>query len=310
MSSTEVPTDLRPAGPGIRHIGFVGLGTMGGPIAGRLLAAGRPVIGYNRTRRKADWLVERGLELRASPREVAAGADLVCTMVTDTDALRAVVEGPDGILAGLGDGKIFVDMSTVSPMASRELAGRVAELGARMLDCPISGAPVTVEAGKASVMAGGDEDAFRAAEPVLRDIGAKVIHVGGNGQAVLMKIAINLSLAVQFAAFSEGLLLAEKGGIAREVALESMLASVMASPSLAYRAGFVERLPEPAWFDVAMMQKDLLLALDTARTVDVPMPTTAVTNELLTTARGMGLGHHDFAVLYHTIARMAGRDEP
>jgi 3-hydroxyisobutyrate dehydrogenase-like beta-hydroxyacid dehydrogenase len=294
----------------VQRIGFVGLGAMGGPIANRLLAAGRPVIGYNRTRGKADWLVERGLELRASPREVAAGVDLVCTAVTDTAALAAVTDGPDGILAGLDDGKILVDMSTVSPMASRELAGRVAERGARMLDCPISGAPVTVEAGKASVMAGGDEDAFRAAEPVLRDIGAKVIHVGGNGQAVLMKVAINLSLAVQFVAFSEGLLMAEKGGIAREVALESMLASVIASPSLAYRAPFVERLPDPAWFDVAMMQKDLLLALDTARALDVPMPATAVTNELLTTARGMGLGHHDFSVIYHTIARMAGRDEP
>jgi 3-hydroxyisobutyrate dehydrogenase-like beta-hydroxyacid dehydrogenase len=292
------------------NVGYVGLGDMGGRIAKRLLDAGHVVTGYNRTRSKAAWLVEHGLRLVGTPREAAEASDVVCSMVTDTNALLAVFNGPDGILAGLDKGKVYADMSTVSPAVSRELAGRVAEVGAGMLDCPISGAPVTVEKGAASVMVGGDEATLERARPVLDAVGAAVIHVGTNGQAALMKTAINLSLAVQYTAFSEGLLIAEKGGIPRDVAVRSLLASVVASPSLAYRAPFVDELPDPAWFDVGMMQKDMLLALETGRTLGVPMPTTAATNELLTAARGMGLADQDFSAIYHVLARLAGLQRP
>jgi 3-hydroxyisobutyrate dehydrogenase-like beta-hydroxyacid dehydrogenase len=289
-------------------IGFVGLGAMGGRIAGRLLDAGHPVVGYNRTPSKAAWLVERGLRLAGSPREAAEASEVVFSMVTDTAALQAVTGGQDGILAGLSAGKVYVDMSTVSPLAVRELAVRVTEIGAAMLDAPVSGSIVTLDKGEVSIMVGGDEAVLARVRPLFEAIGRKVIHIGGNGQAVLMKIAVNLSLAVQFAAFSEGVLIAEKGGIPREVALEAMLASVIASPSLAYRAPFVHELPAEAWFDVNLMQKDLLLALETGRALDVPMPTTAVVNELLTAARGIGLEKQDFAALYHLLARNAGRE--
>jgi 3-hydroxyisobutyrate dehydrogenase-like beta-hydroxyacid dehydrogenase len=288
------------------NLGFVGLGVMGGRIARRLLDAGHRVSGYNRTKSKAEWLVERGLRLAGTPREVAAEADVVFSMVTDTAALLAVTAGDDGILAGLGPGKVYVDMSTVSPSVTRELATKVAATGAAMLDGPVSGSVSTLERGQLSIMVGGDAEVLDRVRPILEAIGPKVIHVGGNGQAVLMKTAINLNLAVQITAFSEGLLIAEKGGIPREVAVEAMLASVIASPSLAYRAPFVFELPEEAWFDVNMMQKDLMLALETGRTAGVPMPTTAAANELLSACRGLGVEKEDFAVIYHTLARLAG----
>jgi 3-hydroxyisobutyrate dehydrogenase-like beta-hydroxyacid dehydrogenase len=293
----------------VATLGFVGLGVMGGGIARRLLAAGHTVHGYNRTREKATPLVEQGLVSESTPREVAAAAQVVFSMVTNVAALRAVAEGPDGILAGLGAGKVWVDMSTAAPAVSRELAEQVRALGADLLDAPVSGSVSTLEEGRLSVMVGGAEATYERVRPLLLDIGPTVHRVGSNGQALLMKIAINLSLFVQMTAFCEGLLLAEKDGIERETALEVMLASVIASPMLKYRAPFVLGMPEEAWFDVDMMQKDMLLALEAGRQLDVPMPTTATANELLTAARGMGLAHHDFAIVYEVLTRMAGRAE-
>jgi len=291
------------------QLGFVGLGVMGGRIAGRLLAAGHAVTGWNRTRAKVDRLMAEGLRWAESPRAVAEASDVTFSMVTGTSALRAVAEGPDGVLAGLRPGKVYVDMSTVSPEASRALAGQVAERGAAMLDAPVSGSVVTLEEGRLSIMVGGDPAVFDRTLPVLRDIGPTVTHVGPNGLAVLMKIATNLSLAVQMVAFSEGVLLAEKGGIPRETAVEVLLGSVIASPMVRYRGPFVLKMPEEAWFDVDMMQKDMLLALEAGRDLDVPLPTTAVTNELLTTARAMGLAQRDFATLFTALARMSGLED-
>jgi 3-hydroxyisobutyrate dehydrogenase-like beta-hydroxyacid dehydrogenase len=287
-------------------LGFVGLGVMGGGVARRLLAAGHELHGWNRTPEKAAPLVAEGLVLEESPRAVAEQADVVFTMVTNVPALRAVAEGEDGIIAGLGPGKVWVDMTTAAPAVSRELAERVQETGADMVDAPVSGSVSTLEEGRLSIMVGGNEETFRRVEPILLDIGPKVTRVGDNGQALLLKIAINLSLHVQMVAFCEGLLLAEKDGIDREVALDVMLGSVIASPMLKYRAPFILDMPDEAWFNVNMMQKDMLLALEAGRQLDVSMPTTAITNELLTAARAMGLEHNDFAVVYEVLAEMAG----
>jgi 3-hydroxyisobutyrate dehydrogenase-like beta-hydroxyacid dehydrogenase len=288
------------------ELGYVGLGVMGSAIAGRLLAAGHEVTVWNRTREKAEPLLEAGARWGETPREVAERSEIVFTMVTNTEAVRAVTEGPDGILAGLGAGKVYVDMSTASPANSRELADKVAAAGARMLDSPVSGTSITVEEGKASLMVGGDEDTVELARPVLEAIGPRVIHVGPNGAAVTMKIAVNLSLAVQMLAFSEGVLLAEKTGIPREKAVEVMLASVIASPMVAYRGPLVLAHPDEVWFDCHMMQKDMNLALELGRQLEVPLPTTALTNEFLTAANGMGIGEKDFAVLFDVLASMAG----
>jgi 3-hydroxyisobutyrate dehydrogenase-like beta-hydroxyacid dehydrogenase len=279
---------------------------MGSRMVERLLAAGHAVTGYNRTRSKAQSLLSRGMKWGETPRAAAQAADVVFTMVTNTQALEAVTAGADGILAGLGAGKIYIDMSTVSPAASRQLARQVEAQGAHMLDAPVSGSVITLEEGKLSIMVGGDHGAFEKALPILEAIGPKVTHVGGNGLAVSMKIATNLSLAVQMLAFSEGVLLAERSGIARQTAVEVLLNSVIASPMVKYRGPFVLNMPDEAWFDVNMMQKDLLLALEMGRQLDVPLPTTAITNEMLTAARGMGLAEKDFAILFETLARMAG----
>jgi 3-hydroxyisobutyrate dehydrogenase-like beta-hydroxyacid dehydrogenase len=254
-------------------------------------------------------LLDAGMRWADTPRMVAELADITFTMVTNTAALQEVVGGHHGILAGLGPGKIYIDMSTVSPAKSRELAGHVAAKGAHMLDVPVSGSVITLEQGNLSLMVGGDQAIFEQVKPILLAIGPKVNYIGANGQAVLMKIAINLSLPVQLLALSEGLLLAEKGGIPRETALEVWLNSVLASPALKYRAPFILKMPDEAWFDVNMMQKDMLLALELGREFDVPLPAVAVTNEFLTATRAMGLAKEDFAIMFKALARMAGLEE-
>ncbi len=288
------------------NLGFVGLGVMGSRMVKRLLDAGHTVTGYNRTKSKAQLLLDAGMKWADTPRAVAQTAEITFSMVTNTEALKAITLGPDGILAGLEPGKIYIDMSTVSPAASREIAAQVTAKGAQMLDAPVSGSVSTLEEGKLTFMVGGERATFERVEPILKAIGPKATYVGGNGLAVGMKIATNLSLAVQMLAFSEGVLLAEKSGIARATAVEVLLNSVIASPMVKYRGPFVLKMPDEAWFDVNMMQKDLLLALEMGRGLDVPLPTTAITNEMLTAARGMGLEKKDFAVLFEVLARMAG----
>jgi len=290
------------------NLGFVGLGAMGGRVTKRLLDAGHSVTGYNRTQSKAQWLVDAGMRRGESPRAVAESADIVFSMVTNTAALHHVFNGPDGILAGLGKGKIYIDMSTVSPAASRHLASQVLEKGAHMLDSPVSGSVLTLEQGNLSLMLGGDEPIFQRVRPVLLDIGPKVNYVGKNGQAVLMKIAVNLNLQTQIVSFYEGLLLAIKGGVPIETALEVMLNSVIASPALKYRTPFILNMPEEAWFNVNMMQKDMLLAEELGRELGVALPSVAYANQLLTAARAMGLAERDFAIVYKVLARMSGLD--
>ena len=288
------------------NLGFVGLGVMGSQMADRLLGKGHRVTGYNRTRSKAEWLVKKGMQWADTPRAVVDASDVTLSMVTDSAALEAVMNGPEGMLAGGKPGKIFVDMSTVGPAFSREIAKKVREKGGDMVDSPVSGSVITLQEGKLSVMVGGRKETFEKVKPLLLDIGRKVTHVGENGQALVMKIAVNLSLAVQMLAFSEGVLLAEKSGIRRETAVDVLTHSVIGSPMVEYRGPFVLEMPEEAWFNVNMMQKDMLLALELGRQLKVPMPTTAVANEFLTAARGMGVEEKDFAVVFDVLAKMAG----
>ena len=299
------------------NAGFVGLGVMGSRMAELLLAKGHRVTIYNRTRDKAQALLDKGMHWAESPKAVAVAADVVFTSVSDSAALAAITDGADGILAGMGAGKVLVDMSTVSPEASRALAAKVREHGGEMLDAPVSGTVATLLEGKLLVMVGGRKEVFDRVRPLLEDLttapvagtGPKVLYMGESGQAMVMKVAMNLSLAVQMLAFSEGVLLAEKSGIPRQAAVDAYTHSAVASPMVVYRAPFLTKLPAEAWHTVNTMQKDMLLALELGRRVDVPLPTAAVANEMLTAARGMGWMKEDFAVLFRVLARMSGIEQ-
>jgi 3-hydroxyisobutyrate dehydrogenase-like beta-hydroxyacid dehydrogenase len=288
------------------NLGFIGLGVMGGNMVARLLEKGHTVTGYNRTRSKAQWLIDKGMKFADSPRAAACASDVTFSMVTNAAALAAVTDGPDGLLAGMSAGRFHIDMSTVSPEVSRALAAKFREKGADMIDAPVSGSVITLQQGKLSVMVGGRKSTFEQLKPLLHDIGPKVTYVGDNGVALSMKIALNLQLAVQMLAFSEGVLLAEKSGISRDIAVDVMVHSAIASPMIQYRGPFVLKQPEEAWFDVNMMQKDMLLAMEMGRRLNVPLPTTAASNEFLTSARAMGWEKLDFAVVFDVLARMSG----
>jgi 3-hydroxyisobutyrate dehydrogenase-like beta-hydroxyacid dehydrogenase len=289
------------------NIGFVGLGAMGQLIVPRLMAGGHSVTGWNRSRYKAAKLIESGMLWADSPRAVAAASEMVLSIVTDAEAVEAVALGPDGIAAGLPRGGIYIDMSTISPDASRKVAAELARAGAFMLDGPISGSPVTVVQGNASIMVGGDKAAYERARPVLLAIGPKVTHIGPNGLACQMKIAVNLLLMVEVIAFGEAVALAEKGGVDREVAVDAVLKSVAASPVLGYRGPFIleGRMPEVPLADVTLQQKDMLLALDLGRRLGSPVPLAAAANEMMNACRGLGIDRNDF-VAAHQVYRVLG----
>ncbi|TML83960.1 MAG: NAD(P)-dependent oxidoreductase [Actinobacteria bacterium] len=286
-------------------LGFVGLGRMGGNMAARLLAAGYTVYGQSRDRRHAEDLVHEGLRWCDTPREVAEAADVVFTSLPDEDVLASVASGPDGILAGLAAPKIWVDMSTVSPSASRALAERVRAQGATMLDAPVSGSVPQVQAGTLTIMVGGDEQAYARVEPILRELGNPT-HIGENGQGLVLKLAINISLAVQMLAFAEGLVLAERDGIDLKLAADVMTQSAIGSPMLKAREPLVLDLPDEAWFDVSLMQKDVALALEAGRELRVPLPSAAAADTVLTAARASGYEHRDIAALFEVLARLSG----
>jgi 3-hydroxyisobutyrate dehydrogenase-like beta-hydroxyacid dehydrogenase len=288
-------------------LGFIGLGLMGSRIVKRLLAAGYEVSGTNRTRSKAESLVQEGMQWKETPREVARAADITFSMVTDTAALSSIIEGPDGILAGLGPGKTYVDMSTVSPRLSRDLARRVTATGARMLEAPVSGSVGAAEAGTLIIYVGGDAESLEKVRPIFESISQKVIHVGENGQAMATKVAINLNLPAQLISLFEAVLLAERSGIPRAAALDNLLNSVAASTAMKYRAPFILNMPKEVWFSTAMMQKDIQLALELGEELGVPLRTAELVNEMLTQAKEMGYGDEDFAALFKVVEQLSLR---
>jgi 3-hydroxyisobutyrate dehydrogenase-like beta-hydroxyacid dehydrogenase len=281
-------------------VGFVGLGHMGGAMAARLLAAGHPVLGTSRSRPHAEDLLRLGVQWRDSPREVAAGADVLVSSLPDDRALDVASSGPDGVLAGLREGAVWVEMSTVSPPASRELAACARKERATLLDAPVSGSVPQARAGALTIMVGGDPEAYDRVAPLLRELGSPT-HVGSNGQGLVLKLAINISLAVQMLAFSEGLLLATRSGIDRDLARDVMTSSAIGSPMLKARAPLVFDLPSEAWFSLALMHKDVDLARDVARRLGVPVPTADRAGELLGLAGVLGYGTSDLAALYRVL---------
>ena len=289
-------------------LGIIGLGALGQVIVRRLMAVWHRVTGWNRSRDKAESLVREGMRWADTPRAVAQGCDIVFSIVTDAKAVQAVALGPDGVAAGLRQGGVFIDMSTIAPDASRAVAAELFRAGAVMLDAPISGSPVTVTQGNASIMVGGDAAAYERVRPVLLAIGPKVTRIGANGLACQMKIAVNLLLMVEVIAFGEAVALAEQGGVGREVAVDAILKSVAAAPVLFYRGPFIldGKMPEVPLADVTLQQKDMLLALDLGRTLGSPVPLAAAANEMMNACRGLGIDGNDFVVAHQVYRRLGG----
>ena len=290
------------------RLGFVGLGVMGAGIVRRLMSAGHEVVGWNRSREKATSLLEAGMRWADSPKLAAAESEIVFSIVTDGAAVKSVALGAEGIISGLGNGGIYLDMSTISPEVTREVAAQFAEAGLTMLDAPISGSPVTLEQGNASVMVGGDPAAFDKVKPVLLAIGPKVSYIGASGLAVQTKLAINLLLMVEVIAFGEAVALAEKGGVKREVVVDAILKSVAASPVLGYRGPFIleGNMPKVPLADVTLQQKDMTLVLEQGRKLGSPLPLAAAANEMMNACRGFGIDHNDFVIAHEAYRRLGG----
>lgn len=293
------------------NLGFIGLGAMGEVIVPRLMAAGHSVTGWNRTKARAEPLIAQGLQWADTPRAVAERSEIVFSIVTDGKAVRNVALGDDGVLAGLKPGNIFADMSTIAPLVSRDVSAAFAKAGRFMLDAPLSGSPVTVKKGEASIMVGGDKGAFERAREVMLAIGPKVTYIGESGQAVHMKLAVNALLMVEVIAFGEAVALAEKGGVKRDVALDAILKSVAASPVLGYRGPFIleGQMPDVPLADVTLQQKDMLLVLDLVRELGSYAPLAAAANEMMNACRGLGIDHHDFVVAHRVYRKLGGLDK-
>ncbi len=289
-------------------IGFLGLGDMGQAIVPRLLAAGHTVTGWNRTKERAAPMFKLGMLWANSPREVADESEIVFSIVTDSAAVRSLALGENGIIAGLRKDAVYLDMSTIDPDGSRAVAAEFAQAGLTMMDAPISGTTLTLAKGNASLMVGGDKAAFDRVQPVLLAIGPKVTYIGAQGLAVQLKVALNMTLVIEVIGFCEGVALAEKGGVPREVAVDAFLKSVVASPVLNYRAPLIleGHISDATYGNVNLQQKDMLLALDLGRKMGVPVPLGAAANEMLNACRGLGLAHHDFVAVYEVYRRLGG----
>ena len=292
-------------------VGFIGFGDMGQAIVPRLLAAGHQVTGWNRSKEKGEPLFKLGMLWANSPRELAADSNIVFTIVTDSDAVKNIALGENGILQGLREDAAYLDMSTIDPEASRAVGAEFRKAGLIMMDAPISGTTLTIGQGKASLMVGGDKAAFERVQPVLLAIGPKVTYIGAQGLAVQLKVALNMTLVIEVIGFCEGVALAEKGGVPREVAVDAMLKSVVASPVISYRAPLIleGHIDDATYGNVDLQQKDMLLALNLGRTMGVPVPLGAAANEMLNACRGLGLEHHDFVTVYEVYRRLGGMSQ-
>jgi 3-hydroxyisobutyrate dehydrogenase-like beta-hydroxyacid dehydrogenase len=289
-----------------QKIGFVGLGRMGSLMALNLVKAGYPVTVYNRTLEKTKPLAEAGATVAGSLTEAAKNAEIVITMVADSAALQEVVLGPAGLLDSLQPGAVLIDMSTVDPKISRQVAEAVRARGTHMLDAPVSGSTMMAEQGSLSIMVGGEESIHEQVREVLLKMGSRTTHVGPNGAAASLKLAVNIIIGVTMQVLAESVVLAERAGVAPEIAIEVLSNSAVASPFLKYKASQLLQPLGPAAFTASMMQKDLTMALQMAREVGVPLPTTATANEVLTMARSLGLGDHDMAAVTNVIRQLSG----
>lgn len=282
-------------------VGFIGLGLMGSRMAANLVRKGFEVAVYNRTRSRADALGQLGARIANSPREAAEGADVVCTNVADPAAMREVFDGPDGLLAGLGEGAAHVDFSTLSPEVTRNLAARCEQKGASFLESPVTGSKDGAEHGTLVLMCGGEAATFERVRPVLEAVGRRLIHVGPVGSASQVKLIGNSMIGHMLTALSEGAALASRSGIPLSKVLEVVQASGYASPYWDFKGKAIEARDFTTHFSIDLMHKDLSLAMSTGQSLGVPMPGTATVREVFQLARAQGMGDEDICAVAKVI---------
>ncbi len=286
-------------------IGFIGLGIMGQPMALNLVRAGFPVTVFNRTPDKAALLKEAGAQVAATPAEAVAQADFVISIVSDTAAMEDVVMGKNGILETTRSGAIVIDSSTISPVASRKFACKVAGHGASWLDAPVTGSKHLAIKGELTYMIGGDREAFDRAMPVLQVLGKKHIYCGAHGLGLAAKLAQNVIQSTMVEIFSEGFVLAAKAGLKPQVMMEVIQGSMARAALTDFKAPFIFKGDFTPYFPLKLMHKDLTLALESAYAQNVPMPAAAAVKEVYGAAKAQGKGDLDYAAVVTFLEELA-----
>jgi 2-hydroxy-3-oxopropionate reductase len=283
------------------RVGFVGLGIMGKPMANNLMEAGYELAVYNRSPEKARELGEQGATVAASPREVAENSDVIITMLPDSPQVREVVTGEDGVLEGISEGSLLIDMSTISPVVTEELAEAVKEKGASMLDAPVSGGDVGAIEGTLSIMVGGEEGDFERASPLFDAMGKTVTHVGPIGAGQVTKAANQIVVALVIEAVSEALVLGSAGGVAPEKILDVLGGGLAGNKVMEVkREKFLSHKFDPG-FRSELHHKDLGIALAAGREYGVVLPVTAIVDQMLLAMRRKGWGGEDHSALLRII---------
>jgi 3-hydroxyisobutyrate dehydrogenase len=293
-----------------QRIAFIGLGVMGAGMASRLAENGYDVAVYNRTRSKAEEVGELGARVADSPADAASEADVVMLSLADQNVVSKLLFEKDGVFETLGEGGYLLDMSTVPPDFARELAGRAREAGYRALDACVLGNPFHARQGELRVMAGGDEDDFRAVEPLLEAVGKEVTYLGESGMGATMKLVLNMLMGVQMPALAEAVVFGERAGLDREKILEMISKSGYSSPVMSFRCAIMgQRNFELAAFKLGLMRKDMTLVLGESQKLGVPMPVSESAYAMLTAAQQQGLGDLDVAAILAFQERLTGMED-
>jgi 3-hydroxyisobutyrate dehydrogenase len=292
------------------RIGFIGLGNMGAGMAAHLAESGYPIAVYNRTRDKAQEAERLGARVADSPADAAHDADVVMLSLANQDVVRSLLYGDDGVFGSLRPGGYVVDMSTVPPEFSRELAEKANEAGYKALDACVYGAPFHARSGELRVLVGGKEEDFDALGPILGTIGKQVTRMGGHGMGATMKIVINMLMGIQMPALMEAVVFGERAGLERDKILEAINGTGYSSPVMNLRCGLIaQRRFEPPLFRLSLMRKDMMLVLQQSQELGVPMPVAESAYAMLTAATAQGLGDLDVAALIAFQERLAGMDD-
>jgi 3-hydroxyisobutyrate dehydrogenase len=289
-------------------VAFIGMGTMGAPMALNILKAGYPVTVHNRTREKEAAAAAAGAQRAASPVEAARAAEIIITCVSDTPDVERIILGGNGVIQGARAGSLVIDMSTISPSATREIAAALAEKEIHMIDAPVSGGSEGARQGTLSIMVGGAEDDVAAAQGVLKAMGATISHVGPIGSGQLTKAINQIVLAGTYWSVAEGIALGLKAGLDMESVVNAMGGGAAGSWVMANRSGNMIRNEYPLGFKVELHRKDLNIALGVARELGVPLPMTAFVEQVETGLIARGYAEEDISAIARTVREQAGID--